>query len=85
VPEYKTKLEAFIDWHLADGCLKQEIQSLQKAAANRKQLSKKTIKLKIVDAETYIVYREELAQKQANKRSSKKKANQPRKSRFNNR
>jgi hypothetical protein len=40
--------------------------------------------LKIINAETYIAYREELAQKQANKRPSKKKVNQPRKPRSNN-
>jgi hypothetical protein len=41
--------------------------------------------LKIINIETYTAYREELAQKQANKRSSKKKTNQSRKSRSNNR
>jgi hypothetical protein len=56
-------LEAFINWYPADGYLKQqEIQPLQKTAANRKQRSKKTIKLKIINTETYTTYREELAQ-----------------------
>jgi hypothetical protein len=41
--------------------------------------------LNIIDAETYTAYREELAQRQANKRPSKKKINQPQKSQSNNR
>ncbi len=56
---YKAKLEAFIDWQVADGRVKQqEIQSLQKAADNRKSRSKKTIDLKIINAETYTTYYE---------------------------
>ena len=64
---------AFIDWQVADRRLKQqEIQSLRKAANNRKQRSKKTIGLKIINAETYAAYCEEVAKKMANKQGKKK-------------
>jgi hypothetical protein len=59
ISAYKIKLEAFIDWQMADGCLKQqEIQSLQKAANLKKLRSKKTIDLKIINTESYIAYYE---------------------------
>ncbi len=53
----------------------QEIQSLQKAASNRKSRSKKTINLKIINAETYTTYYKQVKNKRANTQRKKKISN----------
>ena len=54
---YKAHLEAFIDWQVADDCLKQrEIHSLREVVANRKERLKKTIDLTVINADSYTTY-----------------------------
>jgi hypothetical protein len=61
---YKANLEAFIDWQQAEICLKQrEVRTLRTAAINRKLRSKKTVQLKIIDANTYAAWCEEMTNK----------------------
>jgi hypothetical protein len=51
---YKANLEAFIDWQQAEMCLKQrEIRTLRNTATNHKLRSKKTVQLKVIDANIY--------------------------------
>ncbi len=74
---YKAYLEAFINWQVADGCLKpREIYSLREAVANRKERSKKIIDLTVIDADSYTVYCQDQQKKNANKRGNKKATNQ---------
>jgi hypothetical protein len=81
IPAYKAKLTAFIDWQVTDRCLKQkEIQSLRKTVTNNKPRSKKVINLKIIDAETYAAYCEEVKKKKANTQSKKSSNKQSKKS-----
>ncbi len=57
---YKAHLEAFIDWQVADDCLKQrEIHSLREVVANRKERLKKIIDLTIINADSYAAYCQE--------------------------
>jgi hypothetical protein len=66
---YKINLEAFINWQQAEICLKQrEIRTLRNAAINRKPRSKKTVKLKIIDTNTYAAWCEEMANKPRKRR-----------------
>jgi hypothetical protein len=75
ISAYKAKLTAFIDWQVTDRCLKQkEIQSLRKTITNNKSRSKKVINLKIIDAETYAAYCDEVKKKKANKNTRSKKS-----------
>ena len=65
----------------------QEIQSLQKAADNRKSRSKKIINLKIINAEIYATYYEQVKNKRANtqrKKTFNKQSRKP-KRKINNR
>jgi hypothetical protein len=51
---YKINLEAFIDWQQIEIYLKQrEIRTLRNVIINYKPRSKKTMQLKIVDANIY--------------------------------
>jgi hypothetical protein len=73
ISTYKAKLQAFIHWQLTDGCLKQyEVQSLPKAAINKKERSKKTIASKPIDVDSDTTYCQQMANKKAKK--SKKTA-----------
>jgi hypothetical protein len=59
---------------MTDRYLKQkEIQSLRKIIINNKSRSKKIINLKIIDAETYAAYCEEMKKKKANTNTRLKK------------
>jgi hypothetical protein len=61
---YKANLEAFIDWQQAEIYLKQRgIRTLRNTIINYKLRSKKTVQLKIVDANVYAAWCEEMANK----------------------
>jgi hypothetical protein len=67
---YKSKLSAFIEWQITDARVKQRELDLYKqaASANKKKRSKKTVELKVIDADTYKTYCEERAKKEQEKK-----------------
>ncbi len=65
-------LKAFINWQQVEMCLKQrEIRILRNTATNRKSTSKKTVQLKVIDANTYAAWCEEMANKSKEKTNKK--------------
>jgi hypothetical protein len=65
-------LEAFIDWQQIETCLRQrEIRRVRNTTTNRKLRSKKTVQLKVINANTYAVWCEEMANKPKKKTNKK--------------
>jgi hypothetical protein len=66
---YKRSVKAFIDWEIAEGVIReQENKTLRQAQANKKQRSKKTLKLTVIDADTWDEVKEQLLKKENNKK-----------------
>ena len=66
---YKSKVVAFIDWQAADGAIKQhQITSLQEAAAGKKKRSKKTIGVRVIDADTWEEWERQAMEKEEKKK-----------------
>ena len=71
---YKRKLKAFIDWEVADSVIKsQENKALRQAQANKKQRSKKTLKLTVINTDTWDQVKEKLLNRENNKKNRKRK------------
>ena len=61
-------MKAFIDWEVAEGVIKdRENKTLRQAQANKKQRSKKTIGLTVIDTDTWEEVREQLDNKKKRK------------------
>jgi hypothetical protein len=79
---YKRKLKAFIDWEVADGVIKnQENKALRQAQANKKERSKKTLLLTVIDADSWDEIEEQLLKKENNKKNKKRNNTGPKNSR----
>jgi len=66
---YKRQLKAFIDWNFAEGVIKdRENKALRQAQANKKKRSKKTIPLTIINTDAWDEYKEQLLNREANKK-----------------
>jgi hypothetical protein len=62
-------LKAFIDWDIAEGVIKdRENKALRQAQTNKKKRSKKIISLNVIDADIWDKYKEQLLNKEINKK-----------------
>jgi hypothetical protein len=81
LPTYRATVKAFINYTTAEALVRDlQIKKLQKAAANKKKRSKKTVRLSVVCPETWEIIQEEQREKirardEANKAKRKTAAN----------